>query len=91
MILTSWGYTYELPVDNDNLLRIGNRAAEAIETVNGRKYLVGPASLLGLAGERANVSQCEPMSYNVYVLEKTVTKLARKTCIETFFLSICMT
>ena len=43
MLLTSWGYTSSLPDDNDELIRIGNRAAAAIEAVNGRKYTVGPA------------------------------------------------
>jgi hypothetical protein len=46
MILTSWGYTDKLPADNDELVRIGNSAAEAIKLVNGREYTVGAAGVV---------------------------------------------
>ena len=46
MLLTSWGYTTDLPSDNDELVRIGNAAAAAIKSVNGRDYAVGPAGVV---------------------------------------------
>jgi hypothetical protein len=57
MILTSWGYTDQLPVDNNEQLRIANKAAEAIEKVNGRKYdKIGPANtVIYPAGETIRV------------------------------------
>ena len=41
--LTSWGYKAQLPVDNNKMIDLGEKAAEAIEKVNGRKYKVGAA------------------------------------------------
>ena len=46
MLLTSWGYTNQLPSDNELLLSIGNAAAAAIKKVNGRDYAVGPAGVV---------------------------------------------
>ena len=46
MLLTSWGYKTEVPRDNDELIRIGNAAAAAIKSVNGREYAVGPAGVV---------------------------------------------
>jgi hypothetical protein len=43
LILTSWGYTSELPVDNDKLIAFGNRIKESIRDTSGRSYTVGPA------------------------------------------------
>ena len=49
--MTSWGYRNVPPVDNDELIDWGVRAATAMELVNGRKYNVGSAGkTLYLAG-----------------------------------------
>eukprot|EP00095_Tigriopus_kingsejongensis_P000349 maker-scaffold1125_size61249-snap-gene-0.11 protein:Tk00349 transcript:maker-scaffold1125_size61249-snap-gene-0.11-mRNA-1 annotation:"carboxypeptidase b" len=49
--LTSWGYKSQLPVDNDKMVDLGNRAVKAMETINGRKYKVGAAgSVFYVAG-----------------------------------------
>lgn len=44
--LTSWGYKSQLPVDNDKMVRLGQKAAEAIKASSGREYTVGAAGLI---------------------------------------------
>lgn len=46
LILTSWGYTNELPADNEMLIGVGNRIAEAMKQSSGRIYKVGPAGVI---------------------------------------------
>lgn len=41
MILTPWGYTYDLPEDYSDLKSLGLAAAEALTAVHGTDYEVG--------------------------------------------------
>ena len=49
--LTSWGFTTQPALDNDKLIYLGRRAAEAMKRVNGREYEVEPAGAMYPAGE----------------------------------------
>ncbi len=51
LILTSWGYTRDVPPDNDQLIKIADATSDAIAAVNGRKYKVERACGLYPAGE----------------------------------------
>ncbi|TRY63124.1 hypothetical protein TCAL_04005 [Tigriopus californicus] len=44
--LTSWGYKTQLPVDNDKMVSLGKKAADAIFRTSGRRYKVGSAGAL---------------------------------------------
>ena len=46
LILTSWGYTSDLPADNEKLLQFGNSIKDSIERASGRTYTVGPAGVI---------------------------------------------
>lgn len=42
MLLTPFGHSTELPANNADIQRIGQRAKEAIAVRDGRVYTVGP-------------------------------------------------
>lgn len=44
VILTPWGYTYELPSDFDSIYDLAESATQDLTAVNGTKYTIGSAS-----------------------------------------------
>ncbi|KAF2896455.1 hypothetical protein ILUMI_09720 [Ignelater luminosus] len=44
LILYPWGYTSELPRDNEELLSLGEAVAESIKNVSGTNYIVGSST-----------------------------------------------
>jgi len=46
MILTPWGYTYDLPDDYNELKALGLDAAKALTAVHGTEYEVGSVTEL---------------------------------------------
>ncbi|CAG7816111.1 unnamed protein product [Allacma fusca] len=50
MILTPWGYTYDLPADYRKMRDLGDKAAAALKAVHGTQYKVGSVTEILSAG-----------------------------------------